>query len=115
MLLLKNTLRLLGLVPLGIIISLFSFYYRSAAYLGYYPSYNHPDPKEIPFYDAYDRWINVSFDAWVCSFLLWLFLLLVSLLFFRKENIWRTFFWSALPHMLVVLLLFSGLFEWYVD
>jgi hypothetical protein len=38
----------LGLLPMAFQISILTFAWRASLYLGYWPRYSHPDPKDLP-------------------------------------------------------------------
>lgn len=109
------TLLILGLFPYTFIISLLAFYYRAIDFLGYYPSYGHPDPKELAIYDDYNIVINLSFIAWISTIVIWLILVGVYVVKNRKNLNLTPVIVTYIGQQTAVILLFSTIFDWYID
>ena len=106
---------LLSVPALLWIISLVLFYFKACNYLGYNPGYNHPDPKELIFYDQYNGIIAFWMNTWVLSLFAWLIVVMVTILKLRWDISWKAVVFSSIPHLSGILILFSELPEWYFD
>jgi len=106
---------LLGMTSLPWIISMLMFYFKTSRYLGYNPGYNHPDPKELSFYNDYNKIIDVSGGIWILSLMVWVILVIVTLIITRKQIDWKPVLISFAGHALGVLVFISGIMEWYGD
>ncbi|MNJ85125.1 hypothetical protein D3C87_25920 [compost metagenome] len=104
-----------GLTPWPFIISLSAFFFHAGNILNYSPSYGNPDPKELAIYSDYSLFINTSALTWIYSFLVWLLLIILYLIMNRKNIRWKTIGFGAIGHFFAICLLFSGVFEWYID
>lgn len=104
-----------GLTPWPFIISSSAFYFHAGNLLGHSPSYGNPDPKDLAIYSDYALFINISLLIWIYAFLTWLMLVALLLIFFRKNISRRILLFGAFSHFCGIALLFSGVFEWYVD
>ncbi|AGC77997.1 hypothetical protein DDD_2870 [Nonlabens dokdonensis DSW-6] len=112
---LKHFIYFLSFLSLPFSFSLLSFYIKASNHLGYYPKYNNPDPKELELYSFYSPWIEQFMLIWTYSFLTWFFLMMLYL-FIKKSKIDFYFLIiTALFQMIPISILFSGIFEWYVD
>lgn len=111
----KITFYTFTILPLSFIVSLLAFYFRAANILGHTPAYNQPDPKELDIYSTYAPFIDISASIWLFSFLPWLILVVVYLLVNRKDIWWKPIIMMGVVQLVAVRMLFSGIFEWYVD
>lgn len=109
------TFSILGLFPYTFIISLLAFYSKAKDVLGYYPRYGHPDPKELAIYDDYNMIVNFSLIAWIYTIVIWLILVVVYVIKNRKKINWTPVIVTYIGQYLAVILLFSTIFEWYID
>lgn len=110
---------LVGLIPWGFIVTLYAFYYRAWDVLGRAPGYNHPDPKELAIYSDYAPYINGFAEIWSWSMLGWIGMIMIYLVMFFVLK-WKKFSWGPiafgmLSHICGFLVLFTGVFEWYMD
>jgi len=106
---------LAGIIPFGFIISILSFYFHAANVLGYYPTWDHPDPKELSIYDSYHAIINPAAEIWLIDMVGWILLCVTLIIMTRHKIYWRTIMLSSIGHIIAVLILFSGILEWYAD
>ena len=105
----------LAVIPFGFIISLLTFYFRAGLLLGHLPISNSDDPQNFPFYTTYRPIISVTGNLWFFAFIAWTFV--VTLYFFlnRKDASKRLILYSAIGHMLAIILFLSKISEWYAD
>lgn len=104
-----------GLVPIGFIVSLLTFYYHASRILGRFPVYNQPDPKELDIYNKYSGIIYSCSNIWIISFLVLILMIFIYWIIKRKQTDWKLIGFSSIGHVIAVLLLFSGIMEWFVD
>lgn len=103
----------LGILPIGFVISILSFYFHAGQILGNPPHYNQPDPKELDIYTDYSPFVDWTAEIWLWSVPIWLILSVVYLILKRKEINWRPIVISGTGQILGILTLLSGVFEWY--
>jgi hypothetical protein len=106
---------ILGLIPWAFIISIMLFYNEAERILGYTPSYGNPDPGDLDIYKAYEPKLNFIIEVWLYSLVLWIILIVVYFMTNKNKIIWTPILLSASGQFIGVLLLFSGVFEWYMD
>lgn len=111
----KAAFWVLGIIPLGFILSILSFYFHASWELGHLPHYNYPDPKQLTIYNVHAPFIDPAIELWFVSFLAWILLVPIYLLMRRKNRMWKPIAWSALSQFIAVLILLSEVFAWYVD
>ena len=104
-----------GLIPFGFIFFLMTFYFHAAAILGSFPVYNQPDPKKLDIYYDYIGLITISGNIWVYSLLIFLLMIVLVLISKRRKTDWRLIGLSSIGHIIAILLLFSGIVEWFAD
>jgi hypothetical protein len=104
-----------GVLPFGLTISLLTFYLHTKSILGYYPKYNHPDPKTLDIYGNYSVLVNTSISLWIISFLLTIPLVIAYLIIKRKKINWKLVGFSLISQTIAIILFFSNIFEWYID
>lgn len=103
-----------GIIPLGFIISLLTFYVHATVVLGYFPSYNKPDPKNLNFYHIYSDLINIFFGIWFFSFPILIILIFFYLILQRKKK-WKLVVFSLTTHLIAIALLSSDIMKWFAD
>ena len=106
---------ILGIIPWFFIVSLMTFYFHATKILGYLPRYNMPDPKELNIYSDYSSFIYWSLGIWFYAFLVWLLLTIIYLIVYRKNIKWNPVIFASIGNIIALLLVFSGIFEWFVD
>jgi len=106
---------LLGTIPWFFIVSLITFYFHAEKILGYFPRYYFPDPKELSIYSNYSPFINCSFGIWFYSFFVWLFVTIIYLIINRKKINWHFVIFAFIGNIISLILVFSKIFEWYID
>lgn len=111
----KLTLILFGILPICFAVSLFVFYVHAAAVLGYSPRYDMPDPKTLLIYNAYAPWIYFSSICWMWLLPVWSVVMVVYFIVCRKSISVPLIAYSFLAQILGAVMLFSGVFEWFVD
>jgi len=111
----KSLFYFLAIIPLTFIVSLMTFYFKAGKVLGHAPSYNNPDPKELDIYKAYAPYVDWTADVWLCSLLVWFALTIIYLITMRRRIEWTPLIISGTGQIFGVLLLLSGIFEWYID
>jgi hypothetical protein len=111
----RYTFIYLSILPLGLLISLPAFYFHASAILGYSPTYNHPDPKDISIYKFYAPIIYGSSVVSLTSNLIWIIALIVYLFSVKKENLVKLIYISSLTQTASFTLYFIGMFDWFVD
>jgi len=103
-----------GIIPWLLIIPLIIFYFHTSSILGYFPSYNSPDPKELSIYNDYS-FIWTFINIWLVSLVIWLLSTIVYLIISRKKRNWHLILFSSTGNILAIGLVFSKLFWWYID
>jgi hypothetical protein len=111
----KIILYILGLIPWTFIASIMAFYFHAGKILGRPPIYDRPDPKELGIYKDYAPFVDWTCDIWLWSFFVWFLLVIAYLIIKRKEIEWAPVVVSATGQIFAIILLFSGVFEWYID
>ena len=106
---------ILGIPPLGFSFSILTFYIHAGKILGQSPYYNQPDPKEIDVYTTYSPLVDWTATIWLLSFPIWLGLLILHVVLKKKGNNWRPILITGSSQILAILMLFSKVFEWYID
>lgn len=101
--------------PLIFSISLLTFYFHAGLILGRLPSYNQPDPKELGIYFYYHPIINLTGNIWILSFIIWLLSTVVYLIWKREKINWKPVIISILGQVWAILIVLSGIIEWYAD
>ncbi len=111
----KYLFYVLGIIPLGYITSLLSFYIYSRIKLGYLPRYNFPDPKTNENYQEFLPVITITGNIWVVSLPVWIILIVVYLIMNRKHINRRPVIISSITQVCALGFLFSGIVEWFAD
>lgn len=111
----KIVFYVMGVLPWGFIVSLLSFYIRAKEILGYAPRYNQPDPGNLDIYSHYAPYIDFTMGIWLYSFIAWILLTIVYLIAQRKQLQLMPVIVSLFGQICAVMLVVSGIFEWYVD
>jgi hypothetical protein len=111
----KITFYILAIIPLLFISPILIFYFHTAYHVGHLPTYGNPDPKYSDLYNIYSPIVNFSISLWIFSVLPWLALLLIHSSKKDKEHLLRIKGWGGIFYLIAFLLLFSVVFEWYVD
>jgi len=106
---------LLGIIPWFFIVPLITFYFHARKILGYFPHYNNPDPKNLNIYSDYSPFINWSFGIWFYTFFVWFLLTIIYLIIYRKKIKWSPMILACIGNIIGLLLVFSKIFEWYID
>ena len=106
---------ILAIIPWTFIVSLLTFYFKAGEVLGHFPSYNQPDPKELSIYKDFSPIVNWTAGVWIYSFLAWLLMAIVYVALKRKNTEWKPIIVSGIGQFCGMLLLFSGITEWYMD
>lgn len=106
---------ILGLIPLGFITSILSFYFHAGHVLGRMPSYNQPDPKELDLYSYYSHYIDWSGLVWIYSFPLWFILLITYLILKKNDSALLSILFGGFLHILGIAICFSDILTWYLD
>ena len=111
----KTIFYFLGVIPWTFIVSLMTFYFKAGQVLGHAPKYSNPDPKELDIYKYYAPYINWTAGIWLCSIVVWFILTIIYLIIMRKRIEWTPIIISGTGQFFAILLLLSGIFEWYID
>ena len=106
---------ILGILPLGFVIPILLFYFHAGQLLGRLPRYNQPDPKELDIYSDYSPLVDLTGKIWLISFPVWLILTITYLIFRRKHIQWTPIAISGALQLLGIIILLSGIFQWYID
>ena len=104
-----------GTIPWFFIVPLMTFYFHARKILGHFPRYNFPDPKELNIYSDYSPFIGWSGGVWFYSFIVWFLLTIIYLAIYRKNIKWVPIIFAFIGNIIALLLVFSGIFEWYMD
>ena len=111
----KTLFYFLAVIPWTFIVALATFYMKAGQILGHAPTYNNPDPKELEIYIDYAPFVDLTAEVWMYSFFVWFALTMTYVVIFRRRIEWTPLVISGIGHYFGILLLFSGIFEWYID
>ncbi len=106
----------IGILPWVFIWSLLAFYFHAWGILGHAPSYAMPDPKNFDIYDFYAPIIYNGMQLWLLSSCG--LVLAVVIYLFEKEKwqrILSLFLFCVTGQIIATVLLFSRVFEWFID
>lgn len=106
---------ILAVIQLPFIVSLLTFYFKARQVLGYAPSYSNPDPKELEIYKIFAPLVEWTAGVWICSLTVWFVLTTIYLFIMRKRIEWTPLIISGTVQFFGIILLFSGIVEWYLD
>ena len=106
---------ILAVIPWTFIASLLTFYLTANHVLGYPPTYNNPDPGKLSIYKVYAPYVDWTANIWLYSLVAWFILTIIYLITMRKRIEWLPPFVSGTGQYFGILLLFSRIFEWYID
>lgn len=112
---LKKLLYIVGIPPLGFIVSLLAFFTHARVVLGFFPKYNQPDPKQIDAYDFYEPIISWTGNIWFYSLIIWLLLITLFLIKKPQQSSWKPFIFSTITQLCAIGLFLSEIIEWYAD
>lgn len=107
---------ILLLYPIVNMVMLYSYYLRIWSLIGYAPSYNNPDPKDLKL-DSYHQLVTASFDILPASAIA-LTLAGIYYLITKKRflNIRHRYLAISLGSFILLLFtLLSPVFEWFID
>lgn len=106
-----------GIPPLLCFLVLNLFYFHAAYIVGHLPFYNNPDPKELNIYLNYDITIFILINFSFYLFIPWAIFTLYYGIRFRKhlKNNWKPMTFSLICYGLLISLLSSEIFTWYID
>ena len=83
---------------------------------GCFPVYGDRDqPQQFSFYSYYDSIIEYSFLLELGALPILISFILTKIFLPEQLIKWRTILLGLFGHIIALLLLFSGIFEWYVD
>jgi hypothetical protein len=105
----------LGLLPLGFILSLLTFYFHAGIVLGYLPSYDYPDPSKLLIYRIYLPLIWITATIWLVSFMFWVILIVLYIIIRKGKINWKYLILTAIIQALAIILFKSRIWEWFVD
>jgi hypothetical protein len=105
----------LGLIPFSFIISLLTLYFHAGQLLGHLPIANSDDPKNSPIYLMYEPLIDVTGNIWIFSFIAWTVVVGLYLALCPEDDSKRLIIFSAIGHVLAIILFCSKINEWYMD
>ena len=111
----KISIYFLSAFAVAFSISILAFYLHASKILGHFPTYSNPDPKGLDIYEIYDPIITITFGTWFFSFVLWLILILIYVGKTQKQPTYKPIFVTSGLQFIALLILFSRIFEWYVD
>lgn len=111
----KTILDLFAIFPILFIVSLLSFYFHAALALGFYPTFDHPDPKLLTFYTFYQPIIIFAGNFWLLSLFIWVPLLVTYFLLNRKKFFWKPLLLSSISFALAFLIIFTEIVNWFAD
>ena len=105
----------LGITSAGFIVSVISFYIHAHSVLGYWPSYDHPDPGKLPFYSTYYVAVNITASIWLYSFLIWLVIVVPTGIIFPEKRVLKKILISGIGHAIGMAIFWSEIMEWIMD
>jgi len=97
------------------VVFLYAFYFHSAVKLGFFPYYDNPDPKEIGLYEIYEPIINLFGNIWLILFCIWIPLILIYWIIYKKKTDWKPIIISAVSFLIAFLSFFTEVTEWFAD
>lgn len=112
----NSLIYVIGIFPWLTSISLIVFYFHARIILGWFPHYNNPDPKELEIYSIYNWFIYIFFEIAGYSLLIWIILLIAFIIKGIKNLNIKAFVFCLIGYMvLFFIILFTDIFEWYID
>ena len=113
---LRAAVIILGLLPVGFIVPLLSFYFHACWELGCRPSYDNPDPKVVSGYTAYSPVVFNAFVIWFYTFLPWLIATATySTLNWKSQKNWAFVKISVFTQLVCLMMFLTGIVEWFMD
>lgn len=114
----RSVLRLLCLVPISWVALFFSFVLRARHALGRWPSYDHPDPKQLGFgWHHLIIWLTINLV--LASFCLAPVFLVIGIARLRSRfHQWVSLSLFVLGVILILVILFvdpGGFLDWFAD
>lgn len=111
----KTIFYTLAFFPVIYLISLYTFYFHFAIKLGYFPSYNHPDPKTSNLYEIYQPIITTFGNIWLILLYILIPLIPIYWIIYRKKINWKPVIVSCICFLITFLSIFTGVTEWFAD
>jgi hypothetical protein len=106
---------IIGFIPLFFSSSILAFYFKVANKYNHLPTYGNPDPKYTGFYQSYNEFIEISFSLTFIVFFLWVFIVAFYLKKRKTEDSLLPVYFSTITYLVAFFILFSEIFNWYVD
>ncbi|WP_300675244.1 hypothetical protein [Soonwooa sp.] len=101
--------------PIAFIFFLFLFYFHATFKLGFFPTYDNPDPKQLDFYQIYYPIILAFGGVWLMSLIIWIPLILFYLIIYKKRTDWKPIIICVAFNLMGFLTLFINVIEWFAD
>jgi hypothetical protein len=108
---------IIGAIPFLCFFILNLFYFHSAIIVGHLPTYDNPDPKELPIYEFYSFIIFILMNLSLYIFLPWLVFTIYHCIRFRKylSKNWKAIVFPIVTYSLLILEFFSEKIGWFMD
>jgi hypothetical protein len=94
------------------------FWYKAYLHLGYVPTYNNPDPKNLGWFDEYHL-VEQILDILLITLIAWILLAIIvgSKTVFQKARIIKKplLLFCAFCGLFSIYLIFGDFFEWFID
>jgi len=105
----------LNMIPYTFVIPLFIFFFHASIILGRFPQYANPDPKVLTIYKAYGPIINFCLFFWFYTLIVVVLYIIFYLLKNYKQLNWKPIIYTAINFGLMVTIIKSSVFEWFID
>jgi len=109
----KKMYYVFALFPVLYIVFLFLFYVHSSIALGFFPTFDNPNPKAVRFYEVYEKINYEIVDIGVLFVFIWAPLSVIYLMRYQKRAEWRPIIVCALAYLLGYLTLFTEVVGWF--
>ncbi len=96
-------------------ISITTYYVKAAIEVGHLPSYNNPDPKIFSYHTFFSDIIESALVLWVLIFLIWLLVIGIHVYNEKRNLNKKSIIISGVFQLIGFSVLFSEMFEWFVD
>lgn len=113
--LIENIIKFLSINSVIFLLSILTFYFHASKIVGYMPTYNNPDPKQLDIYQIYSVIVNFTLTIWFFSFLSWGILLVFFIIKTKKRISYPFVFTTIILNCLPILIIMSDVFKWYMD
>ncbi len=104
-----------GFFPLTFIITIFTFYFHTAAILNHLPIPSLNDPKNLEIYSFYSPIIYFFFFITGYLIPVWILVSIIYLIKHFREPFWRPWVVASLIYLFAIGLIFTDVISWFLD